>query len=566
LTMQSCFACQWGRCKFTSPSGPEMKKHIRSKHIQDYHPERYCRCLWKDCPKCKSNYEYQTAAGYAKHIENEHVSMFPDKAPKIVSSPTSSSPFSFGAPSSTSTAPFSFGSSASTSTKASLFGAPSSTSTTPFLFGAPSSSCTVPSSFSFTSGAEPTLNKFMQEDFCEDNLSLNNMVPFFASCTETGSLYELLKNAGVCVDEVLRKAQIVATRAAKQGVLEKLNIEFEDALCIAAFTIEPETNKQAAMYNVINQALRKRRSEKNLSPVKNLIVHFLRCLRKLPRVTKNVVYRGIDKNIESRMSIGSTATWWGFTSTSWDMGVTSTFIKENGSLLVLDGPLDGYDITLLSEFPNESELLLEPETHFKIISKVNMGRMCVQCKIDTSEPVLLSLAPYRTESKGWSPFGTTTGALLDAYHSMGDPGLPPTDGIEKNNMEMFCRSYGYSDYKPFIEIVASKSVSEMSAFVSAKNRNIVELIFSFALYGVRLSDEYVPLIPDDMRALIRDLGSETFAGIITLLQTCVIGTNFEPFLAVLQSKSIRPGRVSSVLKSCGIPCRVPLDKLDSLIK
>ena len=71
------FECRWAECKFTTKSGHDMREHIRSVHKQEF-SARCCRCLWDSCPK--KDMEYQTLNGFTKHIENEHVALFPDTA------------------------------------------------------------------------------------------------------------------------------------------------------------------------------------------------------------------------------------------------------------------------------------------------------------------------------------------------------------------------------------------------------------------------------------------------------------------------------------------------------
>ena len=70
---------------------------------------------------------------------------------------------------------------------------------------------------------------------------------------------------------------------------------------------------------------------------------------------------------------GETVTWWGFTSTATDMGVTKNFISKaaESTLFIIGGAdLWDYDIKAFSKYPEETEVLLEPEAKVKVVSDV----------------------------------------------------------------------------------------------------------------------------------------------------------------------------------------------------
>jgi len=76
-------------------------------------------------------------------------------------------------------------------------------------------------------------------------------------------------------------------------------------------------------------------------------------------------------------------TFWGFTSTTTNMSITNAFSKgKNGRLILLEGPVDGYDIHEFSQFPCESEILLEPELSVEICG-VGKGNAVIQCTLDS---------------------------------------------------------------------------------------------------------------------------------------------------------------------------------------
>ena len=63
--------------------------------------------------------------------------------------------------------------------------------------------------------------------------------------------------------------------------------------------------------------------------------------------------------------------WWTFTSTTEDLEATRAFIgKSEGTLFAVSGKAWGYDISTFSDFPDEKEILLEPERRFQVDSVI----------------------------------------------------------------------------------------------------------------------------------------------------------------------------------------------------
>ena len=67
---------------------------------------------------------------------------------------------------------------------------------------------------------------------------------------------------------------------------------------------------------MINHALLGRHDDRNLIHVRSLIVLLLRSLRKLERVEKHTLYRGISIETSELLNEGKEMVFWGFTSTS----------------------------------------------------------------------------------------------------------------------------------------------------------------------------------------------------------------------------------------------------------
>ena len=226
------------------------------------------------------------------------------------------------------------------------------------------------------------------------NQSLNRVAEFFARVPDPIDLEDALLMAGLDSEYILARSTAIAQRAEKNGVLAKYDITFLEAQCIAMYTLDVPSEHGLSPYMVINNTLCGPHTPPNLIKIRNLIVLLLRALRKLPRVEKNVLYRGIRKDEGGQLSIGNEIMFWGFTSTSTNMTITKSFSNgKKGHLLVIEGPVHGYDLSEFSQFPNESEILLEPEIVVEIFGKGSDDSV-IQCRTKPSDSVLVNVAPF----------------------------------------------------------------------------------------------------------------------------------------------------------------------------
>ena len=229
----------------------------------------------------------------------------------------------------------------------------------------------------------------LQEDILQENASLDVILARLPAISGEGSLNDALSFAEASADELISKATDVANQAVERGVLQQLAISFEDAMCIAAYSVETERGR--SMHEVLNEALTRNRNEDTLLSVRMLLVSFLKSLRKLPLVSCPVIYRVVDKEVGDRLRVGTKCTFWGFTPALSRMESVGNLDGTNGTLLILEGPWDGYDIQEFSELPIEGSFLLEPETRFEVVEKSEAGP--IVARRITTKPVLLQVAP-----------------------------------------------------------------------------------------------------------------------------------------------------------------------------
>jgi len=224
---------------------------------------------------------------------------------------------------------------------------------------------------------------------------LDSKESFLASVPNC-SFEQALSIAGVeDARELLQCAEEVVKRAEEKGVVKELGITHDEALCIAGYTIE--TIHTTPMYRVLNTALCGDLDESTLSRIGPLMLLLLRALRKLPRVEKPVVYRLLANPDFKKDEVKILR---GFNSVSLNRKLIDSIALSGSGIMTVEGPCLGYELRELSQFPEENEFVLEPETHIRVVEVVcpetEYGRKLIKCILEPSKPVLETLAPFKS--------------------------------------------------------------------------------------------------------------------------------------------------------------------------
>lgn len=153
--------------------------------------------------------------------------------------------------------------------------------------------------------------------------------------------------------------------AKKSGLTE------EEAAAIFVYTYDFGKDKwEKNPFRIVNKILAERNTH-DLPRLCGYILHLLSALRKLPKWTKkNKLYRGVDGPVGSSVKqVGNVMTWPAFTSTTVDEGAVGMFITNLKDPVVFEirGSFCGYDISPFSALSSEAEVLLEPETMFRVV-------------------------------------------------------------------------------------------------------------------------------------------------------------------------------------------------------
>ena len=164
----------------------------------------------------------------------------------------------------------------------------------------------------------------------------------------------------------------------------------EDIAAIFCYTYECSKKEKCegieSPYRMLNNSVSVNRDNKSLKKTRGFLFLLLQALRKLPRYTSvnGVLYRGIKAHVQTEMdpeypkrkpyAAGNEKMLWAFASTTEDLERTRVFLgKTKGTLFTISGKPWGYDISMFSDFPDEKEIILEPERKLKIKSVSREG-------------------------------------------------------------------------------------------------------------------------------------------------------------------------------------------------
>lgn len=180
-----------------------------------------------------------------------------------------------------------------------------------------------------------------------------------------------------------RCEEVAKAKATENGLLFDGFTE-EDAAAIAMYTYEFGGKEfENNPYRIINRGLVEKKLDK-LRDMDGLLYLVMTALRKLPRVTGITLYRGVRGEVnmdENHYCKGNVVTWPALSSTSPNMEETKKFLakgtkkkkknnnKAKGTLFIIENAW-GYDIQPYSLFPDEAEILIEPERWFMVDSVI----------------------------------------------------------------------------------------------------------------------------------------------------------------------------------------------------
>lgn len=224
---------------------------------------------------------------------------------------------------------------------------------------------------------------------------------------------EVFKN----VRQMLKYSRETADYLKEHDLLSNLTIS--DAIAITVYTYDngPKA-REMNVYRIINKVLSERNTDL-VFQVRGYIIRLLSALRKLPLFPTNAkLYRGIRGKVSKETkTVGSILAWPAFTSTTISIESVESFLassdeecidgtNEDGSnnesyIFEITGQFRGYNIKEFSFHPGEDEVLLEPETKFRVNAVTEYpnipGVTCISVEVLESKPVLKEVTDNFTE-------------------------------------------------------------------------------------------------------------------------------------------------------------------------
>lgn len=146
-------------------------------------------------------------------------------------------------------------------------------------------------------------------------------------------------------------------------------LTIDELVAIGLYTAEASTSN-TSLYQQLNGVLR----SKNRKELPSWFLYLKLLLTALSRLqsSRQFLFRGVKADLHQDYSQDKIVTWWGFSSCTMKVDVLNTFLGNTGprTMFTIDCS-SGKNISCFSYFPEESEVLLLPETQFKVISSLN---------------------------------------------------------------------------------------------------------------------------------------------------------------------------------------------------
>ena len=143
------------------------------------------------------------------------------------------------------------------------------------------------------------------------------------------------------------------------------NLSKDEAATIYLYTME--MSEDICIYRVLNETLRVE-DRTQVRPWFGYLRLLDSATSKLPKV-KDIVWRGVNKDISQSFKKGQKITWWSISSCSTSVDVISSFLgKVPQSTLFSIQCSTGKSIAAYTCYPSENEVILMPGTTFEIVS------------------------------------------------------------------------------------------------------------------------------------------------------------------------------------------------------
>ena len=147
-------------------------------------------------------------------------------------------------------------------------------------------------------------------------------------------------------------------------------LTFDESAAIRLYTFEWENPRQS-LYSMLNYTLLNDDRE-CLRPYFRYLKLFLTAVIKLPCVAPSTIWRGVTKDLSAQFSLGTTVTWWAFSSCTTTLPVleNNMYLGNTGARTLFSvEAINGRTIRAHSHFVTEDEILLLPGTRMIVQSQ-----------------------------------------------------------------------------------------------------------------------------------------------------------------------------------------------------
>lgn len=207
---------------------------------------------------------------------------------------------------------------------------------------------------------------------------------------ELVSIQEAIKSLQEIVPDIKQMLHIVSDDIKLQH-----GLTVDEHLALRLYTLEwPKQNE--SVYTVLNKALRDPKRAASLPPWFQFLALILTGFSKLPKTDMCTVYCGVRLNLRDKYKPGKRIVWWGFSScTTTIEALEDKFLGKTGPRTLFTVESDGgKEISYLSFYPDEKEILFTPGREFEIIGSIDMGSDLSMVQLKETKPEVPNIIDF----------------------------------------------------------------------------------------------------------------------------------------------------------------------------
>jgi len=183
------------------------------------------------------------------------------------------------------------------------------------------------------------------------------MIQLISSNTQPVSFPEALQPLCDICPDLITWQKLALNHAV--SVVPQLKIQISEDMAAAIYIYTSEwPNREDSLYFKLNAVLRNPNRENLMKPYFKFIQLLMAGLKRLTPLPKQNLWRGVTGNIGQSYQKNARVTWRCFSSCSLNVEAVKAFLGANAKTLFLISNCTAYEISELSAFPGEREVLL----------------------------------------------------------------------------------------------------------------------------------------------------------------------------------------------------------------